>query len=59
MYTAHFVHENKKHYIPRVRCTDGTLRALATDIFRTVNSSNITLYLLSVLKCSKSVLVCA
>ena len=45
MYTAHFVHENKSYSIRRVRCTDGTLRALATDIFRAVNSSNITLYL--------------
>ena len=40
MYTAHFVNKKNSFSIRRVRCTDGIVRALATDIFRAVNSSN-------------------
>ena len=45
MYTTQFIHENKSYPVRRVRCTDGLVRALATDIFRAVNSSNMTLHL--------------
>ena len=45
MYTINFIHEDKMYPIRRIQCIDGIVRALGPDVFRAVNSSNITIHL--------------
>ena len=45
MYTIQFVFDNTSTDIRRIRCTDNTIRLLAPDIFRAVQSSNKSRYL--------------